>query len=152
MKRLAAALLPMALAGCYNYTPLATPTPVTGTKVALVLSDAGRVGLGPQVGPGTARIEGTIVGASDTGYVLAVSDVFGIGGSHAQWAGETVYVQKAYVANSMERRFSRGRTAFVAGGAAAAVATFVLSRDLLGIGGSGISNLPWAGGGGGQNQ
>jgi hypothetical protein len=152
MKRLAAALLPMALAGCYSYTPLATPSPESGTKVALVLSDAGRVGMGPQVGPGTARIEGKIVGASDTGYVLSVSDVFGIGGSHAQWAGETVYVQKAYVANSMERRFSRGRTVFVAGGAAAAVATFVLSRDLLGIGGSGISNLPWAGGGGGQNQ
>jgi len=152
MRLSALALLLIALAGCYNYTPLATPSPVSGTKVALVLSDAGRVGLGPQVGPGTARVEGTIVGSSDTGYVLSVSDVFGIGGSHAQWAGETVYVQKAYVANSMERRFSRGRTAFMAGGAAAAVATFVLTRDLLGLGGSGVSNLPWGGGGGGQNQ
>jgi hypothetical protein len=148
---MAAALLPLALAGCYSYTPLATPSPVPGSKVALVLSDVGRVGLGPQVGPGTSRLEGTIVGASDTGYVLSVSDVFGIGGSHAQWAGETVYVQKAFVANSMERRFSRGRTMFMAGGAAAAVATFVLSRDFLGIGGSGISNLPW-GDGGGNNQ
>jgi hypothetical protein len=151
MWRIAAAVLPMALAGCYSYTPLATPSPVSGTKVALVLSDVGRVGLGPQIGQGTARLEGTIVGSSDTGYVVSVSDVFGISGSHARWAGESVYVQRAYVANSMERRFSRGRTVFVAGGAVAAFATFVLSRDLLGNGGSGISNLPW-GDGGGQNQ
>lgn len=151
MRRSATVLLLPALAGCYSYTPLATPSPVAGTKVALVLTDVGRVGLGPAVGAGTSRLEGTIVGTSDTGYVLSVSDVFGIGGSHAQWAGETVYVQKSYVANSMERRFSRGRTVFVAGGAAAAVVTFLLTRDLLGLGGGGVSILP-GGDGGGSNQ
>lgn len=151
MRSIAAAVLPMALAGCYSYTPLATPSPVPGTKVALVLSDAGRVGLGPAVGEGTSRLEGSIVSASDTAYVLSVSDVYGISGSHAQWAGEQVQVQKSYVANSMERRFSRGRTVFMAGGTAAALVTFLLTRDLLGLGGSGVSNLP-GGDGGGQNQ
>ena len=82
MKRRAVALLPLALAGigCYTYAPLATPDPAPGTKVALVLSDQGRVGMGPSVGQGAARVEGAVVGSSDTAYVLSVSDVYGING------------------------------------------------------------------------
>ena len=68
VRRVTAALLPLALAGggCYTYTPLATPDPVPGTRVSLVLSDQGRVGMGPRIGQGVARVDGAIVGASAT--------------------------------------------------------------------------------------
>ena len=128
--------------GCYTYTPLATPDPVPGTRVSLVLSDQGRVGMGPSIGQGVARVDGAIVGASDTAYVLSVSDIMGINGSRSPWAGETVQVQRAYVANSLERRFSRGRTFIVVGGAAVAVVAFILTRNLLGLGGGDASNSP----------
>jgi len=137
-------VLPAALvgAGCYTYTPLATPDPVPGTQVSLVLSDQGRVGMGPKIGQGAARVDGAVVGASDTAYVLSVSDVLGINGSRNAWAGETVEVRRAYVSNSLERRFSRRRTILASGGAAAAVVAFILTRNLLGLGGGGASNLP----------
>jgi len=144
VKRRAVALLPLALAGigCYTYAPLATPDPAPGTKVALVLSDQGRVGMGPSVGQGAARVEGAVVGSSDTAYVLSVSDVYGINGRRSPWTGEMVQVQRAYVANSLQRRFSRGRTLTVAGGAAAAVVAFFLTRNLLGLGGGESTGVP----------
>ncbi len=142
MQRLAAALCAVAGVGCYTYTPLATPDPVPGTQVSLVLSDQGRVGMGPSVGPGVARVDGAIVGASDTAYVVSVSDIRGINGTRSPWVGETVQVQRAYVSNSLQRRFSRGRTFIVAGGAAAAVVAFILTRNLLGLGGGDAGNAP----------
>jgi hypothetical protein len=150
VRRIWAALSGLALAGCYTYTPLATLDPVPGTHMALVLSDQGRVGMGPSIGHGVARLDGALVRSSDTAYVLAVSDVLGINGGRTPWAGETVQVQRAYVANSLERRFSRGRTFLVAGGAAVAVVAFILTRNLLGIGGTDANTLP--GGGGTGNQ
>lgn len=144
VRRVTAALLPLALAGggCYTYTPLATPDPVPGTRVSLVLSDQGRVGMGPRIGQGVARVDGAIVGASDTAYVLSVSHILGINGNRNPWAGETVQVQRAYVANSLQRQFSRSRSFIVAGGAAAAVVAFILTRNLFGLGGGDASNGP----------
>lgn len=142
MERWLSPLLPLVLAGCYSYTPLATLDPVPGTRVSLVLSDQGRVGMGPRIGQGVARVDGAVLGATDTAYVLSVSEVLGINGSRNPWAGETVEVQRAYVSNSLERRFSRGRTLLVAGGGAAAVVAFILTRNLLGLGGGGASNVP----------
>jgi len=127
---------------CYTYTPLATPDPAPGTQVSLVLSDQGRVGMGPRIGQGVARVDGAVVGASDTAYVLSVSDILGINGSRSPWAGETVEVRRAYISNSLERRFSRSRTLLVSGGAAVAVVAFILTRNLLGLGGGGASNVP----------
>lgn len=142
MARRIALLVPVLLAGCYHYTPLATPDPAPGTKVALVLSDQGRVGLGPSVGAGVKQVDGAVVASSDTAYVVSVSDVVNINGGRSPWAGETVHVQRAFVANSLERRFSRGRTLTFAGGTAVAFVAFILSRSLLGFGGGEASNLP----------
>ncbi len=59
------------LAGCYSYTPLQTLEPVPQARVALVLSDQGRVGAGPNIGAGVARVEGALVGSTDSDYTLA---------------------------------------------------------------------------------
>src|SRR3989442_11964848 len=98
--------------------------------------------MGPRIGPGVARVDGAVVGATDTAYVLSVSDVLGINGGRNPWAGETVQVQRAYVANSLERRFSRGRTFVVPGGAAAGGVAFLLTPNLFGLGGRDARNSP----------
>jgi hypothetical protein len=136
--------------GCYSYTPPAALVPVPGTHVALVLSDVGRVGMAPAIGPGVARMEGVLLPSSDSSYELQVSDVYGINGSHNPWTAETVAVRRDYVSNTLERRISRPRTYLTVVGASAAFVSFVLTRTLFGIGGSGSDN--GNGGGGGQNQ
>lgn len=137
------------LAGCYSYSPPPRLTPVPGTHVALVLSDVGRVGMAPSIGPGVGRVEGVLLPSTDSAYWIQVSDVYGINGSHNSWTAETVAVRRDYVANTLERRFSRPRTYLTVVGASAAFVSFVLTRSLFGIGGSGSDN---GSGGGGQNQ
>jgi hypothetical protein len=137
------------VAGCYSYSPPPMLTPVPGTHVALVLSDVGRVGMAPSIGAGVGRVEGVLLPSTDSAYRLQVSDVYGINGSHNVWTAETVAVRRDYVANTLERRFSRPRTYLTVVGASAAFVSFVLTRTLFGIGGSGSDN---GSGGGGQNQ
>lgn len=139
----------LALGGCYSYTPSPTLTPAAGDRLALVLSDQGRVGMAPSIGPGVARVEGSVLEASDSAYRLQVSDVYGIDGKHSQWSAETVSVRRDYVASTLERHFSRPRTYLAVAGASAAFVSFVLTRGLLGIGGSGPDT---GSGGGGNNQ
>src|SRR5438093_946538 len=82
-------LLPFLLAGCYTYTPLQTLEPVPQARVALVLSDQGRVGAGPNIGSGVARVEGALVGLSDSDLTLRVAQVTDIRGAQSRWTGET---------------------------------------------------------------
>jgi hypothetical protein len=103
-------------------------------RVAIDLSDQGRVALGNQIGPGVARIEGKLVEANGDGYVIGVSRIETIGGQGSQWTGERVRVQQTYVARVQERRLSKKRTLLAAATAAAAVGTFIVTRNLLGIG------------------
>jgi len=136
--------------GCYSYQPLTTPEPATGTPVSLVLSDQGRVAVADSIGSGILRVQGTVVRAMDDTWVLSVSDVQGIDGRVTKWTGETVGVQRGYVAVPYERRFSRGKTAVLVSSLTAGVAIFIATRHLLGI------SLPLIdsgnGGGGSNNQ
>ena len=148
MRRASPGLLAsLLLMGCYQYVPLAS-TPVAGIRASLMLTDQGRVGLASRIGPGVARIEGAVVTASDSDVLLAVSDVYGINGIRSPWAGESVRVERPYVAIASERRLSRAHTAIVTVGLSAVVVVLIASRDLLGFGGG---DLP-GGGGGGNNQ
>lgn len=132
--------------GCYRYVPLA-PAPQAGIRTALVLSDQGRVGMAPSIGPGVERVEGTLMTASDSDYLLSVSGLVGINGVRSPWAGETVRVQRGYVTTALERRLAKGPSVAAALGAGAAVAIFIASRNLLGFG----SSSPGSGGGGPGN-
>src|SRR2546427_23814 len=116
MKKIAA-LLSALLAGCYTYRPLEAPPPppLPSPRVALVLSDQGRVGAGPTVGSGIVRVEGSLVDATDTDYTLRVAEVTDIRGAQSRWSGEQVRLQRSYVANAYERRFSKPRTYLLVG-------------------------------------
>jgi hypothetical protein len=140
--------LPALLAGCYTYTPLSTLEPVPETQVALVLSDVGRVGAGTSMGSGIARVEGALIGSTDSEYTLRIAGVTDIRGRESRWSGEQVSLRRTWVGNAYERRFSKPRTYVLVGALTAGLATFVVTRHLFGIGSLGGS----PGGGGGNQQ
>lgn len=144
-------LLPLLLCatGCYAYVPVPSPVP-TGTRVAVDLNDQGRADLRGVVGAEIARVEGPLVHNSDTAYVLSVFTTRGTAGQSARWNGEMVTLRREYVRSITERRFSRSRTTMGVVAGAAAVLAFILTRDLLGLGGGDVSNIPPGGGGADQ--
>ncbi|HEX9485807.1 MAG TPA: hypothetical protein VF976_01985 [Gemmatimonadales bacterium] len=141
------ALLPALVAGCYTYAPLPTLEPVPETQIALVLSDVGRVGAGASMGPGIARVEGALIGSTDSEYTLRIAGVTDIRGRESRWSGEQVSLRRTWVGNAYERRFSKPRTYLLVGALTAGVATFVVTRHLFGIG-----SLASSSGGGTGNQ
>jgi hypothetical protein len=142
----ASVVLPV-LAGCHTYVPLATPQPAPGTQLSLVLNDEGRAQTMRQVGPYTARIEGQLVQATESDYVVGVTGVVDLRGARSKWTGETVPLPRSYVMQTFERRYSRSRTALLVTVIASGLVAFVTSWNLLGFGGSSGSD----GGGGDQN-
>ncbi|HEY6159101.1 MAG TPA: hypothetical protein VIV88_16760 [Gemmatimonadales bacterium] len=142
-----AALLSVLVAGCYTYAPLPTLNPVPQSQVALVLSDVGRVGAGAVIGPGIARVEGAVIGSSDSEYTLRVAGVTDIRGRESRWSGESVSLRRTWVGNAYERRLSKPRTYLLVGAFTAGFVTFAATRHLFGGG-----SLAESGGGGGGNQ
>lgn len=126
------ALLP-AVAACYTQVPVLAPAPAPGTRVSLVLNDLGRVESASQIGPYAMRVEGSVVHATDSDYVLRVSDVIDIRGTRNRWAGETVPLNRRHVAMAYERRLHRGRMFLLIGSMAAVFLTAVVKFDLLGF-------------------
>lgn len=142
-------LMPGLLAGCYSFHPVVTAPP-PDTHLALVLNDRGRVGAGGSIGPAAVRVEGTLVAATDTGYVLRVSAVEGISGARQRWSGERVTMRPDYVAGVLERRFSMGRTAAAVLGAGGAVVALIATQGLGVLGGGDKTGKPPGDGGGEQ--
>jgi hypothetical protein len=141
-------LSPLLAAGCYTYTPLQTLEPAPPARVALVLSDQGRVGAGPNIGSEVARVEGALVGSTDSAYTVRVASVTDLRGAHSHWTGETVMLRRTWVGNAYERRLSKPRTYLLVGAVAAGFVAFVATRSLL-VGGGPLTDTP-SGGGGGQ--
>jgi hypothetical protein len=101
-------------AGCYSLQPVAGPAPQSGTRVALDITDAGRVALGGSMGPEIVQVSGTLLSGDTSEYVLSVSDVKYLRGDMQAWKGETVRIRPSYVSRMYLREFSRTRTAVVA--------------------------------------
>jgi hypothetical protein len=121
---------------------------VPETRVALVLTDVGRVGAGNDMGPGVARLEGALVRSTDSEYTLRITGVTDIRGRESRWSGESFSVRRTWVSNAYERRFSKPRTYLLVGALTAGVATFIVTRHLLGFG----SGTEQTGGGGSGQQ
>lgn len=149
IRALSFCLLPVIAAGCYTYRPLATLEPVPPARVALDLSDQGRVGAGPNIGSAVARVEGALVGTSDSAYTVRVASVTDLRGTQSHWTGETVALRRTWVGNAYERRLSKSRTLLLAGALTAGFAAFVATRSLL-VGGGPLTESPPDGGGGQQ--
>lgn len=122
------------VAGCYRPVPIATSAPPVGETVSFIISDRGRVGLGERLGPGVARIDGRIVAAESEEYVVSVFRVADLSGQTSTWSGETIRLDREFVAQLQGRQLHKGRTWLLAAGVTGAVVLFVVSRDLLGFG------------------
>ena len=118
--------------------------PQPQTRVAAVLTDVGRVEAGTQIGSQSDRVEGRLLDASDTAYVLAVSAVKPIHGTWVRWTGEQVSLRRNYVATLSERRLSKGKTALFAGGTALGIFVAMVKLNIFGFG---AIHIPIIGGG-----
>ena len=140
-RRLFAAAFYTTLVGCYLNRPLLGP-PEPSSRVSVMLTDVGRAEEAPRLGPAAFRVEGSLVAATDTAYLLSVSGVQPIRGPFVRWAGETVSVRRSHVAQAYERRLSPGRTAIAAGGAVGVVVAVLITANLFGFGGGDIPIRP----------
>jgi len=134
MVRLGFAALTVLLAGCYTLEPAGGIAPEPGSRIALDLTDAGRVALGGAIGPGVDQIEGRLVGVEGDEYLLAVSSVTSLRHGTQVWAGERIRVRSEHVGTVYERRLSAGRSVTLGAVAVAGITAFILGRDLLGFG------------------
>ena len=133
--------------GCYVNTPVVT-APVAGTQLDMELTDRGRVGLGESIGPAATTVEGTLQSQTDSAYMIRVASVGYVNGQSNKWNGEPLTIQKEFVKDVSERRFSRSRSFLAAAIVTAGVVAFAITRNLLGAGNSDRDN----GGGGGNGQ
>lgn len=118
---------------CYTYTPMLTVSPQPGQKVAIDISDQGRVRMGDQLGASVSRLEGTLNEVTPDAYMLSVTKVKYFGAPASNWTGERVQLSRDAVARMQERKFSKGRTLLATGIAVAGFALLVGSRTLFGF-------------------
>jgi hypothetical protein len=138
-RRLALLLALLQLAGCYTYVPVGTARPQPGSRVAIAITDRGRVALTEPVGPGARRLEGDLVEATDTSIVMAVSSVRYLDLSvPARWSGQRVELRPDHIGDVRERRLHRTRTWFAVGLAALGV----IATTFVAVGGFGGDAVP----------
>jgi hypothetical protein len=121
-------------AGCYNYNPLATPSPEPGTYLAVTLNDAGSDELARYLGPSIFVVRGRYLGPSDRGLLLSVTSVETKRGIGYPWEGETVTLPTDAIASLDVRRLSKGRSLLLASLGAGGVVATTLAFSLLGGG------------------
>ena len=141
-----AGLLPGLLGACYAYRLVPSTDIQPATRVAVVLSDYGRLEASRQIGPQAARVEGAVLSTNDSAYLLSVSGVKPISGSWVRWSGEPVTMRRDYVAFTYERRPSRGRTLLLIGGATFTLLTVMVNFNILGFGSLDLPLIPGANG------
>lgn len=115
---------------CYTFAAASTGAKVPGTRLAFGLTDRARADLAEQVGPGAARIEGTLLQDGGAGYVVSIAKVRTIDGKTSRWGGERITIGHDQVANVFERKFSRSRTAMATTAVVVGVTAFILTRNL----------------------
>lgn len=123
------------LSGCYVYSA-APATPPAGMSLVLELNDQGRVGMGDSIGSSAKVIEGVTINSPDTAYGLRVSRIRYLSGQANNWAGEQLFVPKAFVGTVRQRQFSRSRSLLTGLAITAGVTAFIATRDVLGFGSS----------------
>ena len=112
--------LACALSACAAYRPIALREAPGAGEVRVRLTELGSAELSAVVGPSTVALDGRVREAGDTVVVGLVQTVTR-DGALVTWRGEAVRVPAAWVAGVERRASSRGRTALLAGGIAAAV-------------------------------
>lgn len=125
-------LLPY-LTGCYTWVPTGSVTPV-GTSISVAVTDAGRIELADDIGPGIRRVAGLQQSSTDSTIVLALSNVEYIDVAvPVRMNGEQVQIRREYIADVRERKLSKGRS-WAAAALAVAVAIVGATLAISGFG------------------
>lgn len=103
-------------------------------RIAVEVTDVGRVALGGTIGPEIGTVEGTLVGVENGEYVIAVSQVQYLRGGYQTWSGERVTIKKEYASRTYERRFHKGRSYALGAVIAGGILAVAVSQDLFGFG------------------
>ena len=119
------------LTACYRYVPSTRDALAPGAEVRVALTPEGTSQLVPVLGNQTTAVEGRVVHASDTAYVLALSGTLKAVGengstslSRTVWAGDSVAIPGVAVGGVERRLLDSKRTTLLAIiGAATATAT-----------------------------
>jgi len=113
-------------------------------SVAVTLTDAGAMELGPYLGSDAFIVRGRYASADERGLVLSVVQVETKSGDWHPWSGETVTLPVAAVASLEARRLAKGRTVLLASVGVAGLAATTLAFALTGSGsgGSGSGTRP----------
>lgn len=132
------------VAGCYYYEPVATPAPRLGAYLSLALTDSGTAHFWPYLGPDVGAVRGHLLGSDERAFTLSVLSVELRHGSDLYWKGETVSLQREFVAQLRERRLSKGRTFLTVGGSVTVflAAVTIFTNSGIGSGGSGGGGRP----------
>ena len=129
-----ALLVAVLVSGCYSLQPAGSVEPQVGTRVAFDLNDAGRNALGNTMGQEIGQVDGRLIAKENDEYLLSVLNVHYLRGGEQAWSGEQVRVKTDYVGTRYERRFSAGKSAFLAAVTLGGVGAFLATRSLLGSG------------------
>jgi hypothetical protein len=136
--RLAVFITVMLSWGCYAHVPETSVAPDPGTRVRVLLTDAGSTELARHIGPRVSTINGEIMRREDDGELaLAVSSTVTRDGSEAFWKGEAVTVPRPYVAVLQRRKLAVARTVVLAGALAGAAIGLGRITGVVGGGGRG---------------
>jgi hypothetical protein len=132
-----ASVLFLAAVGCYNYQPLAAPTPAPGTRIEAQLTDAGELQMAGQIGPGATRVRGEVIQTDSDGLLLALTSVLGRNQQETLWNREQVRIPLALVSEVQQRRFALEKSIFFGGAVAGALFGAIKAFEGGGGGGTG---------------
>lgn len=150
LRAVAGGLLTLQVAGCYQYVPAASSTFPAGTDVSLSITDEGRVALAERIGEGLRRVNGQLLGTTDTTFVLAAySFEFLDVNLPVRANGKRLDIARKYVTDLRVKQLSKKRT-WVAAGFAVLGAAIASTIAITGFGADPGSTKP--GGDGTQGQ
>lgn len=121
--------------GCYVHVPEVAVAPDPGTRVRILLTDAGSTELARYIGPRVGTINGDIIRSDDGELQLAVSSTVTRDENETFWKGEAVTVSRQYIAVLQRRKLAVGRTAAFVGGLAGAAIGLGRITGIVGGGG-----------------
>lgn len=122
--------------GCYSYRPVQSAPPVgkDADRVAIVLSDRGRVLLADRVGSLVEQLEGRIEKRESGSITMAVFRVKDLRGDYSTWTGEQVQIPDEAVLGYRPRKFSKLKTALFVGVVVGIIAaTLRTTFDIFGL-------------------
>lgn len=118
-------VLPFALllGGCYSYAPADPARLPANAQVAATLTTRGSAAYEARLGPDIDYVEGRFVAMRGDSVELALTRTRDRRSTWVDWTGEHVVLAPELVTGFRQRSLSRTRTALLAGGLVAAVAT-----------------------------